>query len=325
VIGISFDPFALSDPEQIAWWEAWQEEADEATEKIVEAFEYWLEFDQPAGKSCQLKFDQTVWKRLKDWYMENVFHRKCAYCERLISGYYGDAEHYRPKGTVTTGNEDGSLERPTCEVPDPRRKNKLVTVNHPGYFWLAYDWRNLLPSCVFCNSGQGKNERFDARKHVAMVWLKHEEIAAIPEDEKPRASKKWRGFYYPSPSMLDEMEEPMLLRSLNASVDCNPRKHLKFGVKGLIAAVDDSQRGKASIKLLRLEGVRDLDRDRQRAQEEIKDKYYDALRRFDLDDPQKNEAKKLLENYERGLYPFSAAALDYLAILEKAAPKPQLP
>ncbi len=22
---------------------------------------------------------------------------------------------------------------------------------HPGYFWLAYDWDNLLPSCILCN------------------------------------------------------------------------------------------------------------------------------------------------------------------------------
>jgi hypothetical protein len=40
---------------------------------------------------------------------------------------------------------------------------------HPGYYWLAYEWTNLLPSCYDCNSfrrhgtmkaGPGKNERF---------------------------------------------------------------------------------------------------------------------------------------------------------------------
>lgn len=60
--------------------------------------------------------------------LERLFHGKCAYCE----SYYGgtqpvDVEHYRPKGEV-----DG--------VKD-----------HEGYWWLAMDWDNLLPSCIDCN------------------------------------------------------------------------------------------------------------------------------------------------------------------------------
>ena len=38
---------------------------------------------------------------------------------------------------------------------------------HPGYYWLAYDWRNLLPSCIVCNEPKiingkkvGKHNRF---------------------------------------------------------------------------------------------------------------------------------------------------------------------
>jgi hypothetical protein len=30
------------------------------------------------------------------------------------------------------------------------------SVEHPGYFWLAYHWKNLLPSCAFCNAHLGK-------------------------------------------------------------------------------------------------------------------------------------------------------------------------
>lgn len=60
--------------------------------------------------------------------LERLFHGKCAYCE----SFYGstqpvDVEHYRPKGEVE-GIED-----------------------HPGYYWLAMDWQNLLPSCIDCN------------------------------------------------------------------------------------------------------------------------------------------------------------------------------
>lgn len=53
-----------------------------------------------------------------------LFHYKCAYCESRIEKC--EVEHYRPKGRV-----DGSA--------------------HPGYYWLAYEWENLYPSCESCN------------------------------------------------------------------------------------------------------------------------------------------------------------------------------
>ncbi len=60
--------------------------------------------------------------------LEALFHGKCAYCESRynITGPV-DVEHYRPKGKV---DEDEA---------------------HPGYWWLAADWTNLLPSCLDCN------------------------------------------------------------------------------------------------------------------------------------------------------------------------------
>lgn len=60
--------------------------------------------------------------------LDAIFHEKCAYCEssyRAIDGR--NVEHFRPKGAVT-------------EAP-----------NHPGYWWLAATWANLLPSCLPCN------------------------------------------------------------------------------------------------------------------------------------------------------------------------------
>ena len=60
--------------------------------------------------------------------LEALFHGKCAYCESDYAGTQPvDIEHYRPKGEV-----EG--------VPD-----------HPGYWWLAAEWENLLPSCIDCN------------------------------------------------------------------------------------------------------------------------------------------------------------------------------
>lgn len=56
------------------------------------------------------------------------FNWKCAYCESpLEKGSFG-VEHYRPKGGVAG-----------CD--------------HPGYWWLAFEWSNLLPTCRPCNQG----------------------------------------------------------------------------------------------------------------------------------------------------------------------------
>jgi uncharacterized protein (TIGR02646 family) len=58
--------------------------------------------------------------------LRTLFHGKCAYCEKLIEKGSAEVEHYRPKGAV-----EG------CD--------------HPGYWWLALAWSNLLPTCPGCN------------------------------------------------------------------------------------------------------------------------------------------------------------------------------
>lgn len=57
---------------------------------------------------------------------------KCAYCETF---YKSDIEHYRPKKAVTN-------------------------THHDGYYWLCYEWTNLLPSCPKCNREGGKQNKF---------------------------------------------------------------------------------------------------------------------------------------------------------------------
>ena len=55
---------------------------------------------------------------------------KCAFCESKI-GFDGDVEHFRPKAGCRQG------------AGEPLIK--------PGYYWLAYDWDNLLFACPICN------------------------------------------------------------------------------------------------------------------------------------------------------------------------------
>jgi hypothetical protein len=83
--------------------------------------------------------DERLYKEMRSFLMSR-FHNKCAYCETSILRYTVDVEHYRPKARVTDAN---------------RRVVKVSHMgneyDHPGYFWEVYDWKNLLPSCEFCN------------------------------------------------------------------------------------------------------------------------------------------------------------------------------
>ncbi len=58
---------------------------------------------------------------------------KCAYCETDCKA---EVEHYRPKKRVA--------------------EDKV----HPGYYWLCYEWSNLIPSCHDCNTSGGKGNQF---------------------------------------------------------------------------------------------------------------------------------------------------------------------
>lgn len=65
--------------------------------------------------------------------LDEIFHGKCAYCESFYAKTQPvDVEHYRPKGKVDDADE------------------------HRGYWWLAMDWENLVPSCIDCNRKRGQ-------------------------------------------------------------------------------------------------------------------------------------------------------------------------
>jgi|GEM_PF-969883 len=67
--------------------------------------------------------------------LRRLYHNKCAYCESI--SFKADVEHYRPKKQVTNPNG-----------------------NNTGYYWLCYEWSNLIPACFECNSRSGKWNKF---------------------------------------------------------------------------------------------------------------------------------------------------------------------
>lgn len=167
----------VSEPEDPRW-PRWQRDCRRATRELIAALE--------AGEEVHIT---TLYKRksIKEIYFFSKgppFFGKCAYCEAPIPDFQrGDVEHFRPKQGVTDEDdqpvvaldEDGTL------VLD----DEGGPLRHPGYRWLAYDWRNLLPSCTICNQSAvigerriGKHCRFPVEGHHA--WR-----AEDVEDERP--------------------------------------------------------------------------------------------------------------------------------------------
>jgi len=61
-------------------------------------------------------------------------NEKCCFCEKGREHVH-EVEHFRPKKAV--------------------RQRKRDPLEYPGYYWLAYEWSNLLMACRFCNGRKG--------------------------------------------------------------------------------------------------------------------------------------------------------------------------
>jgi len=205
LIRVDFDPATLSGDRQ-AWWRAWQAKAKRAQEGVEETVK--------AG--APPAFRSEVWSELKRWLFKNVFASKCAYCEGKVEVHsFGDAEHWRPKSEVGW-RRDGRLEQVQKDG-----------VPHPGYWWLAYEWTNLLPACQRCNSGAGKQTQFPVRnQHI----FEPGECGTVEE--------------------LDQREEPLLLHPLRGP---DPRDHIAFDEFGQVYPIEESELGTTSIEVLDLD------------------------------------------------------------------------
>ena len=148
--------------------------------------------------------------------MRAMFHRKCAYCETFYAAAMpDDVEHYRPKAGYTEGGKQ----------------------HKPGYWWLAMEWTNLLPSCADCNRARSQELVGTERRTVVGK-----------ANQFPLAEGSTRG----SADAGVVSEQPLLL---DPTVD-DPAEHLEFLPDGVVRArlVDggESARGQATIDVVAL-------------------------------------------------------------------------
>jgi hypothetical protein len=136
--------------------------------------------------------------------LERLFHGKCAYCESIYASTAPvDIEHYRPKGGV----ED-----------DP---------THPGYWWAAMRWSNLLPSCIDCN-----RRRYQPSPPRS-ASLEELQLAELERGREMQQSGKSTAFPIEGPYVSDEAEDDALAEEEPLLLDptrTDPTDHLKYHI-----------------------------------------------------------------------------------------------
>lgn len=205
-------------------------------------------------------------------FLEQVFGGKCAYCEgQLTSNQPGDVEHFRPKGRLV----DDKFK--IVRVQHPTKGE----IDHPGYFWLAYDWNNLLPACIDCNryrnhgrdapQGAGKADRFPLDGTPACV-------PDLEADEKPLLI---------NPSHID------------------PALHFQFNQDGTVTPL--TEEGRATIALFGLNLREGLVEARRRAFESASEFTENHVNAVVSNNQAKVEVNRVrLEEVKTGRRPYSA-------------------
>lgn len=186
-------------------WAQWKHDAMKATERLLAKMN--------SGHACVI--NEKLYKRMRHVFYD-AFHGKCAYCEaKFVLDQSGAIDHFRPKGEV----RDLDCQR---VLLDGEAKT------HPGYYWLVYDWHNLLPVCNKCNTMMknrdgkwaGKGARFPVKRNW---WASH------PGEEIH--------------------EEPLLIHPAFEQ----PEEYLDLDEKtGWIYAKDNNEKGRACIELFDL-------------------------------------------------------------------------
>jgi 5-methylcytosine-specific restriction endonuclease McrA len=195
-------------PPDDAKWRRWLKDCRTETDRIQELAD--------RGEHHTIEFNDKLYSRRKEFFKSNEapFYGKCTYCESSLSQQRGDIEHFRPKAAVTD-----EWDRP---------------IDHPGYYWLAYDWRNLIPACTTCNQSTTVGDRTIGKQNRFPVIGQHAQ----------------------RPAELDQ-EQPLLINPASGKDEDDPALHMEFDpTTGYFAAL--TPRGQMCIDIFGLNDIDDL-------------------------------------------------------------------
>ncbi|MDQ8015235.1 MAG: hypothetical protein REI96_22505 [Flavobacterium nitrogenifigens] len=160
-------------------------------------------------KVKSFEFDSNIYghKDVKGQLIGDQFE-KCCFCEaKFIENSYGDVEHFRPKTAYTN--------------------LKSKSLIYPGYYWLAYDWNNLMFSCEKCNRSYKKNH--------------------FPLDDEST-----RKLFHNHPNILDD-EDSLLVNPITEE----PTDFITFK-SNIPVPVNNSKKGKMTIDIFKLERMNNI-------------------------------------------------------------------
>ena len=168
---------------------------------------------------------------------------KCCFCESKIGHIsYGDVEHFRPKGGGVQNDEK---------------------INKPGYYWLSYQWSNLLLSCQICNQRYKKNY-FPLLPYSTRAISHHDDI---------------------------KIEQPVFINPADEEAEAL----ITFNEE-IPKAVNDNERGNERIKKLGLDRELLNEKNRRIRLNMIRD-IYDLSKLFPETFPQKKEVQLMIKKY----------------------------
>lgn len=249
-------------------WRKWRRNCATATKAVIKSHEN--------GSAIGIT---KLYARQRPFYKSRngPFRGKCSYCEtRFIESQPGDVDHFRPKDRI---EEDINGRRVILTV-----KNAGGQVPHPGYYWLAYEWRNLLPTCADCN----RPNRGNTKSGLCVgKWC------LFPVD----------GFRALKPG--EEIDEDSLLIN---PVDVDPADHLLIDRTGIMSAKDGSKKGDACLKVFGLNEREALVKARREAYSRAEDallRWINAL--YEGNDAVAQEKYIEIEEWRNGSAPYSAA------------------
>lgn len=132
----------------------------------------------------------------------------CAYCESKIGAVGArEVEHYRPKGGIAN------------------------LAGHPGYWWLAYRWDNLLPTCRDCNKS--------LRQHIVTAGMTEAEVLTLQGKRASTSFGKANQFDIRGPRAVGggcnlDIEDALLIDPCRT----DPRQHITWDFSAELTLIE---------------------------------------------------------------------------------------
>jgi len=197
--------------------------------------------------------------------LKDIQKNKCAFCEVNLDSQHGEVEHFRPKKMYKQNPKDSG--------------------HYPGYYWLSYNWDNLLLSCITCNQKWKKN----------LFPIIHPDKRALNHTYNINREK---------PYFINPYKE-------------NPSDFIKF--KGPLAeGIDKCKRGQLTIKYFNLNragsnGINSIYELRKGHFDKLYFNY-ESLKFIPVDDPLYNKIVQLIKNAKNHKEEYSAMVIDNFPI-----------